>query len=277
MELLAGQLKAEKPCAGARQSGEPATAGLPHRSPTVDSRPCWLTAHIHACMTQNAIFFLDLKRDKFLGVSANEMSTLARLVHGWPIKSDSTDTHPLAAARDDVEAAETYIQQGLLTRDPKSGRSAQPVSLTEEQTLLSLGETQEYAGHIRPRHVLTFLIACSQAGWALQFRSLAYAVRSVQLQKARASSQQLNFNEEHCANLVMIFRRLRSLLFTTQDKCLFHALSLVNFLAMYHQFPKWVIGVQEAPFGAHSWVQHGQFVLDSSPESVCFYTPILAV
>jgi len=85
------------------------------------------------------------------------------------------------------------------------------------------------------------------------------------------------FPEQRAVELVCLFRRLRPLAFTAKDQCLFHALALVRFLAFYSVFPVWVVGVRTRPWAAHSWVQQGTLLLDSNPEHVCEYTPILSV
>ena len=76
---------------------------------------------------------------------------------------------------------------------------------------------------------------------------------------------------------VQQFRQLRLYSLTTLDQCLFHALALCRFLSPFGVFPSWVIGVRTHPWGAHSWVQCGDLVLDDTPEHVLEYTPLLIV
>ena len=64
---------------------------------------------------------------------------------------------------------------------------------------------------------------------------------------------------------------------TAEGYCLLHALTLVKFLRCYGCYPEWVIGVAAQPFGAHAWVQWHHYLLDTNPEKVCRYTPILVV
>jgi hypothetical protein len=79
------------------------------------------------------------------------------------------------------------------------------------------------------------------------------------------------------AKTVDLFRQLRPFVFAAEGRCLLHALTLVNFLASYGLYPDWVIGVATQPWDAHSWVQWGNCLLDSNPEKVCKYTPIMVV
>ena len=77
--------------------------------------------------------------------------------------------------------------------------------------------------------------------------------------------------------MVDIFRRLRPFAFAVEGRCLLHALTLMRFLGKYQLHPEWVIGVTTQPWGAHSWVQWEHYLLDSNPEKVCGYTPIMMV
>jgi hypothetical protein len=65
--------------------------------------------------------------------------------------------------------------------------------------------------------------------------------------------------------------------FAAEGRCLLHALTLVKFLNRCGFYPDWVIGVTTQPWAAHSWVQWGSFLLDTTPENVCHYTPIMVV
>ncbi len=85
------------------------------------------------------------------------------------------------------------------------------------------------------------------------------------------------FSKAQIFDLIAAFRRLRPLAFTAKGRCLVHALTLVKFLSHYGVRPTWYIGVMLRPWAAHSWVQLDGLVLDSTPEKVCEFTPILAV
>jgi len=76
---------------------------------------------------------------------------------------------------------------------------------------------------------------------------------------------------------VAAYEKLRPLVFTARDRCLHDSLALVGFLAAEGMFPRWVIGVQTQPFGAHSWVQCGGTVLNDHPDRVRRFRPILVL
>jgi hypothetical protein len=79
------------------------------------------------------------------------------------------------------------------------------------------------------------------------------------------------------AELTNAFARVRPWVFTADGHCLVHALTLVLFLSHYGIYAEWVLGVRTRPWGAHSWVQVGSAILDSTPEKVWDFEPILAI
>jgi hypothetical protein len=122
--------------------------------------------------------------------------------------------------------------------------------------------------------MISFVSACFWAKRALRSRTLYSLACEVSARKAATNA---SFDVERTIELVCIFRKLRPFAFEAQDRCLFHALALVRFLARYDSYPTWVIGVRPKPWGAHSWVQQDNLILDGNPEDVCSFTPILAV
>ena len=97
-----------------------------------------------------------------------------------------------------------------------------------------------------------------------------------EISEARTSDSEV-VDLQRTIELVSVFRRLRPYAFEAKDRCLFHALALQRFLFRYGSYPTWVVGVSARPWAAHSWVQVEECVLDSSPEDVCAFTPVLAV
>ncbi|MCV0415710.1 MAG: lasso peptide biosynthesis B2 protein [Brevundimonas sp.] len=63
----------------------------------------------------------------------------------------------------------------------------------------------------------------------------------------------------------------------TQGACLYRAWLLRRILQSRQQHVVWVFGVKTWPFGAHCWLQVGEYVLDDDPDRVALYKPIMAV
>ena len=70
---------------------------------------------------------------------------------------------------------------------------------------------------------------------------------------------------------------LRQNFFSVVDACLRDSMTVVEFLARYDMYPKWVFGVTMNPFTAHSWVQAGSIVINDSVDHVNRFTPILTI
>ncbi|WP_405053681.1 MULTISPECIES: lasso peptide biosynthesis B2 protein [unclassified Sphingobium] len=66
-------------------------------------------------------------------------------------------------------------------------------------------------------------------------------------------------------------------LITAENKCLLRSMSLARYLAGRGIDAKLVIGVKLAPFGAHSWVQDNDRILNDRHEIVRIFTPILVI
>lgn len=128
------------------------------------------------------------------------------------------------------------------------------------------------AGALR---TLRFFQSAVSASWGLRHRSLLANARQVAERRERL--QNADDASGHIANVVSTYLRLRPLLFTARDRCLYDSLTLVTFLAAERISAHWVIGVRIRPFAAHSWVQHDDVVLNDQHERVRAYRPILVI
>lgn len=236
--------------------------------------PYWLSKDVHICRTEDQVVILDLARSKYSAIG-EDIDTFGALVHGWPctVRADLLQHDRLEAAR---SAIEMMLGAGLVTADPKRGRSAEPANLPHPMTTLQTQEL-DVPARIRGRAIYAFLASAATSAAALHFRGMAPVVRKVRSRKARQGIGTREINLNLAAEAVAVFDRLRPLAFTAQDKCLFDSLVLIEFLARMQIFPTWVIGVRTRPFCAHSWVQAGDVVLNDLHEHVGKYTPILVV
>jgi hypothetical protein len=142
---------------------------------------------------------------------------------------------------------------------------------------ISIGDELEVHGRLTLRHIARFLAAFCWARYCLAWRPFSTIVEEVKATKACMVRDSDERHPHAVAALVDVFRRLRPFVFAAEGRCLIHALTLMKFLSQYRFYPEWVIGVTTQPWGAHSWVQWGNFLLDSNPEKVCGYTPIMVL
>ncbi len=247
----------------------------------VDAEPLpgtlWLARHAYVCQLGATWVLQDLARDRYAGIVGSAARSLCDRVPGWP--ASATPAHPtpggpLSDAA--LEAIRNLIAEGVLTLNPGDGKPATPVARDVRQASLALDHNVLRGRRMCARDVARFVAACVATAWVLRRHSLQRAVEAVVARK-RASARAPDLDTDLAADLVPIFRRLRSFTFSGHRRCLFHALSLTRFLASYGLHAQFVMGVKVEPWAAHSWVQYGAYVVDGTPEQVRFYTPILVV
>ena len=235
----------------------------------------WIPSHVRVCPLLASTILLDLKRNRYFGIGTNETRALSTLALNWDQANGSAATVERLAPDAAILMADALVEAGLLSRDAPAERTAfsgPPPDLSG--VLTSAGHELSRGTSLRLAHIASFIAALAWTRRALRSRSLYSIACEVRDRKAVASG---DFDECRAVELVGIFRRLRPHTFAARDRCLFHSLALVRFMARHDVFPTWVIGVRAKPWGAHAWVQQGKLLLDASPEHVCEYTPILTV
>ena len=235
----------------------------------------WIPSHVRVCPLLASTILLDLKRNRYFGIGTNETRALSTLALNWDQANGSAATVERLAPDAAILMADALVEAGLLSRDAPAERTAfsgPPPDLSG--VLTSAGHELSRGTSLRLAHIASFIAALAWTRRALRSRSLYSIACEVRDRKAAASG---DFDECRAVELVGIFRRLRPHTFAARDRCLFHSLALVRFMARHDVFPTWVIGVRAKPWGAHAWVQQGKLLLDASPEHVCEYTPILTI
>ena len=230
--------------------------------------------HIYLCRTREGILFLDLRQEEYLGVSGDELQCLPALVPGWPVDASREDAPQLAERA--LQAARRLYDAGLLTTDARSGKAAHPPQVEIGSSSL----LQQIPGR-SSRATLTCLVrvACAAITVAaiLKFRSLECAVSRIRWRKMARVQMTPAEEASGITTLSQDFVRLRPLVYSSRDKCLYDCLVLLEFLAYFDLFPTLVIGVATFPFRAHCWLQYGPLVLTDHVEHTLSYTPILVV
>lgn len=231
----------------------------------------YLPKHVYARSLPGGVVFLDLLRNRYFSIGETD----ARAV--GPFVMNHRSSEPLSAGASIAAAnrvAARLITAGLLQQGDPGERTMAAMSVDPGAALFSIEDGSRGAHSVRD-YLLSFALSCMWARAALKFSSL-YAI-ATHIEGARKQHAYAACDNERLTLLVHVFRTLRPYAFTPRDECLFHALALTRFLHQNGQFPTWVIGVRIRPWGAHSWVQHGQWVLDTTPEIVREYVPLIAV
>lgn len=233
----------------------------------------FLPAHVRACYTGGHVVLLDLRRDKYLAVSGPSAETLAMYVEGWPT-GGSRDCNGESGAPVPPLINQMLVR-GLLTS--RSAERAGPIAVLPRPESTLLTNDANYRPRIGAARVARFLLAVTGAAVRLRWRGLDHIVNAVRARKAKGTAAGAQFQLRAAQEAVMAFDHLRPLAFSSRGACLLDSLAVIDYLAGEHLYPTWVIGVKTKPFGAHSWVQQDQDVLNDLPEHVRAFTPILTV
>jgi len=241
---------------------------------TVPSAPTWLLSqHVYVCALADAAVLLDLRSDRYHGLTRRQSTALSLMVRGWP--EVPNDTSASADVLNAEALAHELARQGLLTQDNALGKSARAVVLPRVEEQLHVWDGADWSA-IRAANWCAFALAWARATLELRLRSLAHTVARIECRKA-ARRMRSPFDPAKTRELLHAFRALRPWFYTAFDRCLLDSLVLIEFLALHGQFPTWVIAVRTGPFAAHSWVQHEHYVLNGGPTYVRAFTPILAI
>jgi hypothetical protein len=253
-----------------------------------------IPAYVYVCVTPDGSVLLDSKRDKYFGLGRMETLMLAGSVPEWPKPIWGGGPHGIRQEPEVKAAAlslcESLVHDGLLLHDVELGlpggrcRNGGPEARGAVETRrhmrgewISIGDELEAPGTVGLRDIFNFLWAYLWVRGSLALRPFSATVESMRDLKAQRRDDRHAWQSQQVAALVDVFRRLRPFLFAAEGRCLLHALTLVRFLSHYDFHPEWMIGVTTQPWGAHSWVQWENFLLDTNPEKVCTYVPILTV
>ena len=219
---------------------------------------------------------LDALANRYFAVSREQSSQLQTVVRGWPHGSDASWSEVTNLPAADLAAVvDDLVHAGLLNRKGDLRDEIVPIEVRVDGSVSSVGDEIVSSCQVRLRHIVYFLVAYAWSVFALHFRPFHKVLRHVSRTKTLLSDREVDLSRT--ADLVSIFRRVRPFVFSVKGRCLLHALTLTKFLAYNNVPAAWVIGVTSLPWSAHSWVQQGSYILDSNPEKVCHFTPILAV
>jgi hypothetical protein len=201
---------------------------------------------------------------------------LARIVRDWPLATSEDRDASLSDQQISEIANQLADSEIISTRAPIT-RDSSPVIVEPRCDLVAVDQDAPGADAPSAKTVAAFLSACVSAAIDLKFSHFAAIVSKVRARKRSAARPLMSFDVAKAAEVASVFRRLRPYTFTGRNRCLFHGLALVNFMASNDLYPTWMLGVALNPWRAHSWVQQDNFIFDSTPEQVFDFRPILCV
>lgn len=234
-------------------------------------KPFFVCDHIATCKTPEGVVLLDLKKQRYFGLDDLQASLLGIVVNDWPCKPPPNATDAYCAS-DAEQLANELSANNVLSKFPPGASDTKP--LTIARNAVSHADVLDSGSMLTIKHLVAFFASYLIASVLLRFRTLEQIKRRVVDRKSRHISSSNKTPRYSTDQLSAVFRRLRPLIYTSADHCLFDSLALLEFLALHRYFPNWVIGVRTQPFGAHSWLQNEATVLNDDVEHVQFFTAI---
>jgi hypothetical protein len=247
----------------------------------VDRRGYMLATHVHVSRTREHLVFLDLKRDRYLGVSLTDAEALGRRISGLAslVAMSGTagpappGTPPVLEAKA-LQTLDEMVQLGMLVDASEACVSRTAAAIARPEKALTNGYV-DVARYISVSDLVVFVYSALSTYALLRWRSLDQIVARIhRQQRVRPNSE---FDIDRIRSRVAVFNRLRPLFYTERNACLFSTLAIRQFLSRERFLPQVVFGVATTPFKAHCWLQHEDIVINDIPEYVREYTPILVV
>lgn len=233
-----------------------------------------LAEHVRACRVGDQLIFLDLLQSKYIGVGGPQLAALSAAIAGRPAVDDAAEVPSNSALVD--EWIRRLRNRQLLSYAPPAEREREHPRPIEPIATLTTDDEDGEAAYDWRQLVRLWRATLVTNSWVRR-RNLADIADRVAALRARHSNRTEGIETETMRAAVASYMHLRPFALTTHDRCLNDSLTLIHFLANQGLFPQWVIGVRVHPFGAHSWVQNGDVVLNDLPERVRRYQPILVV
>lgn len=245
------------------------------RETTTALRDLYLRDHVHMCVLERSIVFLDLKSDKYLAVPPTGVSTLSARLAG--LDGFLSPSSAGAAIPDDSDIIADLIRRGLVTVSAQKGKPATPVSISSPSRAIPPGLRTSHRHPVRLRLAVPFFTCWLYTSASLSVGGLTRVVRSLGALRTTYSTSVPPSDYQAILEVLETFRHLRTATYTAHDACLFNCLVLTRFLHYCRLQPTFIIGVRAKPFSAHAWVQIADVVIDDRLEAVQNFVPILSV
>lgn len=222
-----------------------------------------LNDHVHACLADEHLVFMDLRADRYCCLEQADTEALVPLLRGsMPATRVSSRT---------TELLRQLVDSRLLTTSA-DGRSLSPLDVRTPEHELKASLPSGFPASRLP----TFLLAATTTAIRLRARRLDRTIEQLKARRARREHDPDRRNQVRMAQALGAFRALRPI-YPKPYVCLFDSLALLEYLAYDGLFPTLIFAVKLHPWSAHCWLQDGSYVLGDTVDHVRDYTPLLAV
>lgn len=236
--------------------------------------PYRFASHVHACKAGRDLVMLDLKQDRYFGIDPADAREIAPLIAGFPSVIGLHDDEAAGAPADACPLLVELLENGTLEQNREALENTARGSLPRPEAALIDGYA-DIDFKVRALDVLHVTSSVVLAAALMRWCSLSRIIAHVTAASRHAGRRP--FDVELARKRIAAFNRVRPFFYTSAEACLFSSLAMRSFLAHDRLVPKFVFGVSTRPFHAHSWLQHGDIVLNDTPEHVREFTPILII
>lgn len=207
----------------------------------------YLAGHVHSCLTNGHIVFLDLRQDRYSALPPGISKALSALVTNRALNLQELGQ----PAPDIEEAIKNLLDRGILT--PIASAEAGIPTRTAPRPQRDLSEADIEGRHrIRFIHVANFLYAYVRAIIGTRLLGIQRLISSLANKRPHGKRPVPRYPLDE---VVQALRFIRIFFYKEIDHCYFDCAVHMYFLRRYGFDPVWVFGVKMDPFHAHCWVQ----------------------
>lgn len=215
----------------------------------------YMPRNFNVCVNGGHALFLDIERDRYFRLAPKRDATVRALINGDSIREDEL---------------QALLRLGIVVEQSIDAVPLAPPSVIPPARSLVEHQGSERSGsHWLLLPEIAWLLALARAN--LRTKGFASVIKSLAAGKKRMGD---NFNSVE--DVAFAFDNTRRLV-PLPSVCLPDSLALLAFLSRRDIRADLVIGVKSRPFGAHCWVQRGDFILNCPLDDATMFTPILVV
>lgn len=216
-----------------------------------------LAEGISFCRAGGRTIFLDLSRDRYLGLADAADQSFSRLQSGREL------------TQADEWEIEDLVQSGLLVRTcdhrlPRACRAPSPQSSLAPANV-----------PVSARMLTLVLWNIVRTEMDMRVRPLASTLRGLRERKTNADFEEAK-SIERVQEIAAAFKCC-SLIKSALDRCLSRSVAIAHTMIDRSIHPDIIMGVRLQPFSAHCWVQHRGILVNDMFDRVRNYVPILLI
>lgn len=229
------------------------------RAPDARSMSMAFALHesIRFCISGEQVILLDIRAERYFALPKSYTDAFHHWLGGEPITER------------EVNCLERLVRRGVLCRTADEPSRSDNCSLGAFVPTAVLNTSP-----VRPSLLAVVKAIGARILWAWRMKHWRLERQLHHLERLGDSRKATPTAEMRA--IVCAFE-LADRVLGSHDKCMERSFALVSVCRKYGLRAQAVIGVQNAPFAAHCWVQDGEIVLNEQPDRVQLFTPIMVI